>query len=96
MKKLLLIVLLLSLLTYPLISCSRVQAPTQGKLKTVKLEKLDAIPTEYGSLVSVIPHATFRGWAYLWFEDDDRTIRIVEIAFEENRLNEYITVIPRN
>lgn len=95
MKKLLLILLLLSLVTFPLISCSRVQEPDKGALKTIKLKKLDSIPIEYGSLVSITANPEFPRWAQLWFEDDDRTIRMVHIGFAENRVSEKVIIIPR-
>lgn len=96
MKKLLFISLILLLSAFPLISCSRVQAPAQGELKTVKLKKLDAIPLEYGSLFGVTANPEFPRWAQLWFEDDDGTIRVVSVGFFDRKILENVTVIPRN
>jgi len=96
MKKLLLTFLIISLSTFFLISCSRVNEPTKGELKIVKLKKLDAIPLEYGSLVGVTANPDFSRWAQLWFEDDDRVIRVVSVWFLDQKINENVTVIPRN
>jgi len=97
MKKLLLVLLVLFVSTFTLMSCTRIQEPVKGALTKVKLKDLNAIPIEYGSLVSVTTHEAYPGWAQLWFEDEDRTIRIVLIEFtEQRRVHENVTVIPRN
>ena len=93
MKKLLIAFLIISLSTFLLTSCSRVQEPTKGELKKVILEKLDAIPIEYGSLVGVIANPESLRWAQLWFEDDDGIIRVVSAG---QSIHENVTVIPRN
>ena len=95
MKKLI-FVILITLITLPLISCARVQETAKGELKTVKLKKLDAIPIEYGSLAGVTADTEFPKWAQLWFEDDDGTIRVVSVEFLDQKVNENVTVIPRN
>jgi len=95
MKKLLFI-FLITLIAFPLISCTRVKERAKGELKTVKLKKLDAIPIEYGSLVGATANPEFPSWAQLWFEDDERTIRVVSVGFFDQIINKNVTVIPRN
>ena len=96
MKKLIFIFLITFLGSLTLGSCSRVQEPPKGELKTIKLKKLDAIPIEYGTLVSVTANPEFPRWAQLWFEDDDRVIRVVSVGFFDQRIRENVTVIPRD
>ena len=47
---------------------------------------LKGIPAEYGSLISVTTHAAYPGWAQLWFEDDQKTIRLVRIEFHKHKI----------
>jgi len=96
MKKLLILLLALSLCSISFVSCSRVQEPAKGELKVLKLKKLNAIPTEYGSLVGVTANPEFSGWAQLWFEDDGGIIRVVSVGFDDQKIREDVTVIPRN
>ena len=96
MKKLLILLILLSLCSASLISCSRVEEYVQGNLQTVKLTKPDSIPIEYGSLVSVTANPQFSRWAQLWFVDDDETIRVVTVGYFDKIMQEKVTVIPRN
>ena len=96
MKKLLLVLLVLFVSTFTLISCTRIQEPAKGALKTVTLKNLNAIPIEYGSLVGVTANPQFPTWAQLWFEDEDRTIRIVSVGYFDRKILENVTVIPRN
>jgi hypothetical protein len=96
MKRLILIFLMLFISTLPLVSCSRVQEPSKGELETVKLNKLDGIPTEYGDLVNVTANPQFPNWAQLWFKDDDGTVRVVSVGFFEQKILKKVIVIPRN
>ena len=96
MKKMLLMSLALFLMISPLLSCTRVQEPAQGALETVELKSLNAIPMEYGSLVGVTANPEYSHWAQLWFEDDDKTIRVVSVGFFDRQILEKVTLIPRN
>ncbi|MFX0136351.1 MAG: hypothetical protein ACFFDN_22105 [Candidatus Hodarchaeota archaeon] len=62
------------------IFCERVDtfAPS-SELKLEKITEQTGIPLEYGKLISITsPQA---GRAHLWFEDDNHTIRLVEIIY---------------
>ena len=91
--------LIIVLTAFLLVSCSRVQdigKLTEGKLKRVKLEKLDGIPAEYGALVGVTANPQYHRFAQLWFQDDNGTIRVVSVGFFDQKMLENVTVIPRN
>ena len=96
MKKILVLLLTLSLCSASLISCSRVQKSSPGELKTVELKKADSIPLEYGSLVGVTANLEAPNWAQLWFEDNTGTVRVVSVGFFDNKMLKNVTVIPRN
>ena len=96
MKKKLLMSFVLFLIISSLLSCTRVQEPVQGTLGTIKLKSLNAIPMEYGSLVGVTANPEDSRWAQLWFEDDDKTIRVVSVGFFDRQILEKVTLIPRN
>ncbi len=96
MQKTFILILLTISLTSITLSCQRISTAEKGELKTTELANPKEIPLEYGSLISVTTHAAYPGWAHLWFEDDDRTIRIVRVGTADNRLHEKTTIIPRN
>jgi len=50
---------------------------------------------EYGSLVSVTTVAEWPGWAQLWFEADNNTIRMVRIDFHKGEIPEGVRTISR-
>jgi hypothetical protein len=80
------------------ISCEPIgnsQVKQPGKLKEVVVKNLKEIPAEFGDLKAVTSHASYEGWAQLWFVDDQKTIRMVRVQFHENRIYEKILVIPR-
>ncbi len=95
MKRLSLLIIPLLILIFMISSCQRVSSPLVGELQELKLSNLKGIPLEYGSLISVTTHAAWPGWAQLWFEDDDRTIRVVRVGFLNNKVHETVLVIPR-
>ena len=97
MKKMHLMSLALFLIIPLLVSCTRVQQPTPGMLlETVKLTSPNAIPLEYGSLVSVTANQESPNWAQLWFKSDDGSIRVVSVGFFDRQMLENVTLIPRN
>ena len=67
----------------------------KGQLSMEKISDLTSIPAEYGKLVEITSQDSYTGWAQLWFEDEENTIRIVRVSFAENRVHEDVTVIPR-
>lgn len=99
MKKLLIFLITLSLCSAFLISCSRVQKQkaefVKGNLKTVKLKNPNLIPIEYGALVSITTDQAARR-SFLWFVDDDETVRVAIVDLFHDKLYESVFVIPRN
>ena len=92
------VALLLFMLIFILCSCQRIdqRQAMKGELQSALLEKIDGIPAEYGTLISVTTHAQYEGWSQLWFVDDVNTIRMVRVQFHENRISKSVLVIPRN
>jgi hypothetical protein len=94
MKKLFVLILLISISIS--FSCRRISPVSEGELKRINVQDLKGIPTEFGSLISVTTTAAAApGWAQLWFEDDEKTIRMVRIKYTENRIAEDVIIIPR-
>ena len=93
MKKLL--PLLLIIVIFFLFSFSCRKLVQKGELSKIDIKDLKSIPLEYGRLVSVTAHASYNGWAQLWFEDDQHTIRMVRIQFHEDKVHPKTLVIPR-
>ena len=69
------------------------QRTTSNEIPVIDLK---GIPAEYGSLVSVTTHAEYPGWAQLWFEDDKKTIRMIRIEFQKQKIISDPLTIPRN
>ena len=99
MKKLLTLFTILAIAVT--MSCERlpeqkkVAPPTKGDLQTIKISDLKGIPLEYGTLVAITTRGTDTGKAELWFEDVNRTIRVVRVVLAYNSLGETVNVIPR-
>ena len=55
----------------------------------------DAIPLDYGRLVSAELHHNRPRFALLWFEAPDLTLRAVWVDLQTQRIREGIQVIPR-
>ena len=95
MKKLMIYLLLILIFVPFSFSCERATTMKEGELSSIELSNLKGIPLEYGTLISVTTHAAYPGWAQLWFEDGNKTIRMVRIGFDSKRVNEKIINIPR-
>ena len=76
-------------------SCERVEPVPDGELKRVNIPDLKGVPLEFGSLIAVTRSETAPGWGFLWFEDDEKTIRMVRVKIIENRIAEDVIIISR-
>ena len=94
MRRALLFVPLLILLTLLLASCERTQVPEQPVSEIDS--GLRAIPIEYGELVSVTTTPEFRNWYQLWFRAEDGTIRMLRYRVTDNIIHKSIEEIPRS
>jgi len=74
------------------ISCTKL-GPT-GPLRWKQVEIVDAIPSEYGSLVSVTPDPQNTHSVYLWFQKSDGTITVSFVDIVDGRVTESLS-IPR-
>ncbi|MCK5077745.1 MAG: hypothetical protein KAR38_15285 [Calditrichia bacterium] len=79
------------------ISCTRIeqQAAPEGELEYIVQSELNSIPLEYGKLKSITAHSMYDGWAQLWFEDEQQTIRMVRVNFHINKIHENVIIISR-
>ena len=93
MKKYSLLVLIALVSIVFLFSCQRVDESKELKFdETIRQE---GIPLEYGSLVAVTTQTDWPGWAQLWFEDEDHTIRMIRVEFHKGIISEGVRTIQR-
>jgi len=94
MKKLFVLIILISIFFG--FSCRRTSSVSEGELKRIDVQDLKGIPAEFGSLIAVTTTEEIApGWAQLWFQDDEKTIRLAFIKYTENRIAEEVLIIPR-
>ena len=90
--------LLISLL-FIFISCEPLPSPSPdvplSNLKITELGNLKGIPLEYGACIAITTTGQYAGWAQLWFQDDQMTVRMVGVQFHEKRVHDEVLVIPR-
>lgn len=92
-------ILAATLLTCLLISgCAKLpsKAPSDSSLDLAAGELRDAIPLDYGDLVSVTTSEVHPGWAQLWFQREDRSVVAVYVQFGQRRLAPRALTIPRS
>ena len=81
------------------VSCTRLPregAPgAAGGLAVESLEDAVSVPSEWGHLIDVIQHPSLEQITWLWFQDDEGTIRIVWYNTRTSRLSTEATVIHR-
>ena len=68
----------------------------EGELTRLTLSEENAIPAEYGKLISATSVIAYPNIIQLWFEDSVGTIRMVRVGYQENRIFEEALIIPRN
>lgn len=78
------------------VSCQKIEAPAQveANLKITTAQFTDAIPVDYGQLVSVTPAVGTYG-AVMWFRKPDESIVLVNINYARGALSPKIIEIPR-
>jgi hypothetical protein len=94
MRKLVIFALVILIISSVGFFCERT-VPDRVNLENIQLSNLKGIPLEYGSLISVTNITEYQGWVLLWFESEDKTIRLVGLDYKNNRVGETVTIIPR-
>ena len=92
------ICLLVVVLLFPIVSCTRLdEGPPKGMvlLGTEKLPALDSIPLEWGKLVSVSAAPIYPDLCQLWFQDENGKVRMVPFDIRYSRLVGKAVVVPR-
>jgi hypothetical protein len=84
MKKSIFVLLVILFITALFIYCKRTQSvPIASELKIEQISEETGIPLEYGKLIAITSPQV--GRAHLWFEDDNQTIRLVEIIYGQGK-----------
>jgi len=92
-----LIALAAVLLALGLVACERLpqaKMPT-ASLKLETLPSVDAIPAEYGDLVSVTSDAQLPHSVQLWFQKPDKSIVVVFVDYRNHFILPQALAIPR-
>jgi CelD/BcsL family acetyltransferase involved in cellulose biosynthesis len=66
-----------------------------GQLHIEKAKFLDAIPAEYGDLISVTSMANHPSWVQAWFMRPDKSLVVVWINGNTGRILDHHLMIPR-
>jgi hypothetical protein len=80
------------------LSCRKLEPVTAmeaGDLKLDPTKFTDAIPDDYGPLISVTQNPANPAWVGLWFQKPDKTINAVFVNINQGRIYEKTLTIPR-
>jgi len=77
------------------ISCKELYPNQTGPLAYEKTKFADAIPQEYGPLISVTLNPQAPSLAALWFQKPDGTITMVLVDTQQGKIGEKALTIPR-
>ena len=78
------------------VSCKRLdQEAPPGGAPVESLADAVSVPSEWGNLIDVVQHPTMTQITWLWFQDDEGTIRVVRYNTRTTRLSTDATVIHR-
>ena len=79
-------------------SCADLDRPKdyEGPLAFDSRKLTDAIPADYGDLVSVTTTQIYPGWVQLWFQKEDKTIVGVFVQFDTGQIKPEALLIPRS
>ncbi len=80
-----------------IVSCKKLGQPTNPTepltYETVKF--VDAIPQDYGPLISVTQNPQAPGWVGLWFQRSNGNITVVFVNTDKGMIYERVLSIPR-
>jgi len=88
-------ILALCLVTLSCRKLEPINAMQAGDLKLDSTKFTDAIPDEYGPLISVTQNPDNPAWVGLWFQKPDKTINAVFVNINQGRIYEKTLTIPR-
>ncbi len=78
------------------VSCRRLdQEAPPGGAQVEALADAVSVPSEWGNLIDVVQHPTLTQTTWLWFQDDDGTIRVLRYNTLTSRLSTEAIVIHR-
>ncbi len=81
------------------VSCTKLPregaSEAAGGLAVESLEDEVSVPSEWGNLIDVIQHPSLEQITWLWFQDDEGTIRVVRYNTRTTRLSTEAQVIHR-
>lgn len=79
-------------------SCTKLRTPFPGEqaLERQVLPQKDAIPAEWGKLISASNSPSFPNWIQLWFQDDAGLVRMVPYNIDRNILAPDVVLFRRN
>jgi hypothetical protein len=80
-----------------LVSCKKLGQPTNptGPLTYETARFIDAIPKDYGPLISVTQNPQTPAWVGLWFQRSDGSITVVFVNTIQGKIYETTLTIPR-
>lgn len=72
-----------------------VKLSVRGQVPLQRAAYVDAIPSEYGELVGVVPDASVASGVRLWFVRPDKSITVVFFDYYKGSIGTDVFVIPR-
>jgi hypothetical protein len=80
-----------------IVSCKKVGQPPSptGPLTYETVKFTDAIPQDYGPLISVTQNPQTPGWVGLWFQRSNGNITAVFVNIDQGKIYERALTIPR-
>jgi hypothetical protein len=78
-----------------LISCTKLNTTPTGPLIYETNKFVDAIPQDYGQLISVTQNPEVAQLVELWFQRSDGTIAAVFVNIREGKIGQKTLTIPR-
>jgi hypothetical protein len=80
-------------------SCTKIsEEPTEGDPEAIAIENIsqaNAVPSNWGKLISVSHRPDFENVFQLWFQDEDGNIRMAVYNMRKNRLLQSALIIPQ-
>ena len=80
-----------------IVSCKKVGQPTNptGPLTYEQVKFNDAIPQDYGTLITLTQNPQTPEWVGLWFQRSNGTITVVFVNTNQGKIYERALTIPR-